>query len=519
VNVHPFTDLIIRTWYEVQGTTVESVFDAPTTDPPAPSAEQVAVIASLVKDMLNIFLVAQGLDPITFDLIATPFDADGTGFDAVLEAAALEVNALTQTTTVTLTNATTSVTQTTALSVADKILSALTTTTGTGGASSGSLTSGVVPTDPAVQTALDGVLTSLQSFAEVVNSKGAALTATDLQPFFDVNYLDRGFAGPSLGAAQFATSLRGQTLNSFRVDSIVSYDDGSKVLCVIGIRSFTINGQTFERVVNNEGKGLCFKQGADLTWRFFGDQQIAHILANPAIENRSQALPDCPQCDGIIRFFLISAQAPEGTIASASVSGTDGLAGALVKNPTVFVDEVQPTPTTTLFIRTEHFDFPFSPPHQVTNFPPVGTVYTFTVTPVSGPVRTYDKTLQATTEEAIAITNLTSHNLADANLGSPLTVQWTLPTTFPVQQVELRGFVEAQGPNAQGQTETVGCGIQSSPSNLEPTATSATIIFPTTCGGHPLVPGAPPDKPFPAQLNVVVRGTHGEETRASWFFH
>jgi hypothetical protein len=370
-----------------------------------------------------------------------------------------------------------------------------------------------VPTDPAVQTALNGVLTSLQSFAAVVNSKGAALTATDIQPFFDANYLNDG-EGPAIGAARFATDLRGETLNSFRADSIVSYDDTNKVLTIVGIVSITRNGVTVQEVMDEHGSGFSFKQQPDGSWRFFGNQLIAHLLVEPAIENRIQADPNCPQCDGIIRFFLISVQAPEGTIASASVNGTDGLEGPLVKNSTVFVDEVQPTPTTTVAIRQEHFDFSFPQGQQVPSFPAVGTVYTFTVTPVSGQVRTYSKVLPATTEEAIAITNLTSHNLADANLGSPLTVTWTLPTTFPIKEVSLLGFVSAQGP-----TETVGCGVESTPDHLPPTATSATITFPTTCDGLPLVPGSPPDQPFPAQLNVIVTGTHGEETRASWFFH
>jgi hypothetical protein len=478
----------------------------------------VAVIASLVKDMLNIFLVAQGLDPITFDLIATPFDADGAGFDAVLEAAVLEVNALTQTTTVTLTNATTSVTQTTALSVADKILSALTTTTGQGGAASGSLTSGVVPTDPAVQTALNGVLTSLQSFAGVVNSQGAALTATDIQPFFDANYLDKGFAGPFIGAARLATDVRGVTLNSFRADSIVSYDDTNKVLCVIGIVSFTVNGQTFESVVN-EGKGLCFKQRPpDPIWRFFGDQRIAEARADVRLENRSFGDPLCPQCDGIFKVLFLTVNAPKDAVSGASVSGTDGLTEILVKGSTQFIQTLQPNPPPAppLFIERDGFARPSASTNGgvVTSFPPVPTVYTFTINRTVGEPVIYTDTVRATTEETIAITNLTGHTLADAQLGSSLLVQWTLPITFPIQRITISGFVAA----SDGSGGTVGCHVQGDLSELPITATSGTVTLPTQCGGHPITP-LPQPGPFPVQLTVVVTGTHGEETRAFYAFH
>jgi hypothetical protein len=555
VNVHPFTDLIIRTWYEVQGTTVETVFDAPTTDPPAPSAEQVAVIASLVKDMLNIWLVAQGLDPITFDLIATPFDADGAGFDAVLEQAVLEVNALTETTTVTLTNATTSVTQTTALSVAEKVLSALTATTGQGGAASGSLTSGVVPTDPAVQTALNGVLTSLQSFAAVVNSKGAALSADDLLTFFDLNYRNNGFEGQFIVAAQFATEFREASFDAFRVDRILSYDDAAKVLCIAGTLSVTQLGSGINTIIqvqvaldgiggvpagiaSERGNEFCFRRQDDATWRVFGNQQRMGVTAEVAIENRSFGVTCVPvpgpDCDGTFGRFSLSVAAPKATIEGVTVNGSDGSLTTLEKVPAVFITTLRPSPNgPPLLLEEEHFAGGSSVRLEgnggtASSFAPVGTRYTFTATPTNGgpPVIVAD-ILGATTEEAISIVGIAedpgfTHQFTEApgfiSFPSFLHVEWTLPITFPIEQVELRGFLDGSLNN-----ELIVCIVPSDRPVLPLTATFGIIPTPPplTCGEVDMLTRNPiPDPRMPYFIiEVVVTGTHGEKTRALWGIH
>jgi hypothetical protein len=510
VNVHPFTDLIIRTWYEVQGTTVETVFEAPTTEPPAPSAEQVAVIASLVKDMLNIFLVAHGLDPITFDLIATPFDADGAGFDAVLEAAALEVNTLTQTTTVTLTNPGTSVTQTTALTIVEKLLKASTTTTGTQGAASASLSSAVAPTDPAVQAALTGALTLLQSLAAVVNSRGDVLDDGDLRPFFDDNYLNGGDRALQ-GSARLANFLRGRTINSITLDRILSYEDTTKVLTVNRISVFH-SGGSFQNSggfvslapVSEDPQfgatGVSLKQQADGKWLFFGNQQLFSVLLLVQAQNLQQGDPSCSDCDGVLKALTFHASAPVGTVSRVTVSGPDNLFVELTKGTPFIIDSL-----------SRNFFFPVPPP-SVTVFPPVGTVYTFTVTLASGAQQTIPRILGATTEEPPAFTNLTGHTLADAKLGQPLTINWALPTTLPIKNVRLFAHVNVGFP-------PISCPAEGTTPPLPATATSATITFPTTCKGSP-VGEHDPFSPFvpSAQVQLEVNGVHDESSVALWGF-
>jgi hypothetical protein len=85
VNIHPLTDLIVRTWYEVQGTDADTAFADPASNPP-PTANEAAVIKQVVKNLVAQFLSLLGnTDPANFDFISTPFTADSTGFDHFLD--------------------------------------------------------------------------------------------------------------------------------------------------------------------------------------------------------------------------------------------------------------------------------------------------------------------------------------------------------------------------------------------------------------------------------------------------
>ncbi|MEW6684351.1 MAG: hypothetical protein AB1451_15750 [Nitrospirota bacterium] len=85
VNIHPLTDLIIRTWYEVQNTTIDAAFAGTgSVDPPSPT--ELSVIEGVVEQMVQSWLTTiAGIDPATFNLITSPFDADQTGFDHFLD--------------------------------------------------------------------------------------------------------------------------------------------------------------------------------------------------------------------------------------------------------------------------------------------------------------------------------------------------------------------------------------------------------------------------------------------------
>ena len=64
INVTPLTDMIVRSWYTVQGTTVNTAFTSPGTySPPTPT--DVKVISSVVLSIVQGWLQAAASIPTT----------------------------------------------------------------------------------------------------------------------------------------------------------------------------------------------------------------------------------------------------------------------------------------------------------------------------------------------------------------------------------------------------------------------------------------------------------------------
>src|SRR6266571_841702 len=234
INIHPFTDLIIQTWYKVQNKTIVAAFNDPANNLP-PSATEVKVIAVVAKEITQKWLADNGIDPATFDLISTPFDANSAGFDKVLDLTTVDANGV-----ITISDGTTTQTTTVTANTTDGSAT-ISTTTSSGGTTSSSVSSVVVPTSSAQQTALNGAGASLNQLATTVNSKGAALADTDLIGLLDAGYRNDGF-GANIGAARLASELRGAKLNSVQVDRILSYDDTNKIISIAGTVSMTGDG-------------------------------------------------------------------------------------------------------------------------------------------------------------------------------------------------------------------------------------------------------------------------------------
>lgn len=86
VNIHPLTNFIIKAWYEAKGTTVAAAFANPSaTNNTPPTTTEVTVIKQVVKNLVANWLALDGVDPNTFDLITTPFNANQTQFDRFLD--------------------------------------------------------------------------------------------------------------------------------------------------------------------------------------------------------------------------------------------------------------------------------------------------------------------------------------------------------------------------------------------------------------------------------------------------
>lgn len=85
VNVHPFTDMIVRNWYKVQGSNVDTAFAASGAMPTPPTATDIATIEAVVSQVLATYMRGANVNPASFNLITTPFNANHAGFDLVLD--------------------------------------------------------------------------------------------------------------------------------------------------------------------------------------------------------------------------------------------------------------------------------------------------------------------------------------------------------------------------------------------------------------------------------------------------
>jgi hypothetical protein len=90
-NIHPYTDLIIRNWFETQGLDIDAVFAGTTPIANIPDEQSVNKIKdeiqAIVAQILENNNVASG-----FDLLSTPFNADSTGFDLFLDNTPVIIN-------------------------------------------------------------------------------------------------------------------------------------------------------------------------------------------------------------------------------------------------------------------------------------------------------------------------------------------------------------------------------------------------------------------------------------------
>jgi subtilisin family serine protease len=138
--------------------------------------------------------------------------------------------------------------------------------------------------------------------------------------------------------------------------------------------------------------------------------------------------------------------------------------------------------------------------------PAVGTQFTFTATPVSGPVQQLIASLRAPLPaQEIDITNLSGFSIRDAKLGIAQEVRWTLPPPasaggFDIAEVQLQGIV-----NTTGFAQFCHAPQPELPTN----ATSGTVRLPSTCNGQAV---------SSASICVFVKGQEGQVTAACWQF-
>ncbi len=79
-NIHPYTDLIIRNWFQTKGLDINTAFTGSGAPSQMPTLTEINAIEDEVNAIVKQVLISYDVDT-DVDLLSTPFDADGTGFD------------------------------------------------------------------------------------------------------------------------------------------------------------------------------------------------------------------------------------------------------------------------------------------------------------------------------------------------------------------------------------------------------------------------------------------------------
>ena len=487
INVNPLTDLIIRSWYQVQGANIDTAFTTPSTNPP-PTPDQVQLISNVVVDVTALWLQQAGVDTTTFSPINTAFVADGTGADAVLDQTTVD----TGNGTITITDGA-GTTQDSTVGYSGGSMTVDTSTTGPNGSSS-SETSTVVTTTTDMQTALAGINTVLDAFSNTINTKGTALKNTDLTPFLDANLLDEGLNKAQFAdsaATQFRGNESGAITVAFQVSSIQSLDTAKGLADV----DFTFTESQGDQSQTDTVE-FFFKQQSDGSWRFYGNQLPAKLGVQSEARTNQGAFTgdngpdinvDIRPVKGVYSGITID-DGGLGIFTNTALTQDGTEADVFVPDPTA--------PDTKVEVDRDEF---FANSGVLKDLVPAGTPLTVTMTPASGSPKQYVVKTNAFTTEAISITNLPSSGIADANLGSPLHVEWTLPKTFAIARVKLSGTVFD---GDQTQNTTTSCQVEGLVLSIN--STSADITLPTTvCGSGGTT--------VQANLNLNVTGVNGEQ--------
>jgi len=496
INTDLFTDLIIRSWYSAQGVSIDTAFASPASHP-APAVQGVQILHNMVESCLQLWLTNAGITPSKFNLISTPFTANGSGLDQVLN----ESTVNTGTGKVTITAGGTTQTSTITYNTSAGTMTVASTTTNTHGTSQ-TTNSTIVPTQTAQQAALAGISTTLTSLVNAVNSNGSQLTAAELMPFMATSLLDESL-NQSQFAAMLATGMRGATLPAAQVIAINGLDTTNGKADVI--TNLVVSPMSASPFLSSE----VWFEYVDGAWLIGGDQRIA--LVGFQIANRNHQGCPASSCGGSGGSGISigpTVGAPDGLLAEVTITDASGVTGwnnTKVSSGDIEIYEFQPTPTTTLDVSLRQFDNGWTD-LTGTDTIPAGTAFTFSLTPASGPVVNYVLTSNASTTESVAITSPTSDTLSSYTLGQPQAVTWTLPTTFPIAFVYLGAETYTSLPRNRtsstyqcelgGSTATVSTGF----------ANSGTITIPPTCHGQPIL--------F-LELEFAVMGVNGEVDQAT----
>lgn len=532
-NIHPFTNLAVQTYYQAAlGTPASSTFAVVSSSSLLPSQTDLGNLATTLNGILGPTLLQVGVSsPGAFNIFSTAFTANQPGFDQLLQN--------TQFTGLNFVVTTGTLTQNVTVTAGSGAISFANATSDTGTATSSSSSSNVTiaATTQQQQSAQQAAVTAIQTLwtnlAAIANSKGSSLTAADIAPFVDVNYLDRGVNATvfkqnvantfkqgvsitSIGPVYNFTEANNQTLISAAVTVQVGTGNSS-VRFILG----GLNG------VDDGRPGWIYIKQTDGSFKLFGDQSIAYmnLFVNSGVNYTSAG------ASAVGTSMIITAHAPFatppsnnlgiGTVSSVTVAntGTNALLPtcsgnqpfALNRSASMTLTEQQTViPPFGAVAVTDNGDEVFQDAActgtAISSTPPAGTTYNVTFTPVAGAANNIAAQIHSQSNEAAHLvtingvnpgTFLTGKNVANVT-GTQFALAWALPTTFAVENVSIStSVIEANGSSEETSTE------------LGPIATSgSTIAIPAALSnGHPTTQ---------VRIGLFFFGVNGERISASF---
>lgn len=480
VNIDPLTDLIVRSYYAASLNTTPAVAFGNPSSFPAPNTTQAGVVGQFVLNQVALWLNNNGIATdanSNFNLISTPFMANGIGYDKVLDETAINLSNANQPA-MTVTDGTTTQSTQFSFNSSTHAVSAATTTTNANGSTS-STSSTLVPGSGAQTTAFQAIQAQLAALSQVINTKGTALADTDIEPFMTSNIEFDGLT-PEEAAAYIATTVRGEP-TTISLVSLTSLDTTAGTAS--GIMQLDVNGSVLSKQTNFATSGG--------NWLWAGDGQIGQVNVD-TVEFRSYGGNPVSQT----KTYTISAEAttPLGQVTGATINGSVFNNVTLAKQATQS-ETLAPTATTTETVNLDDWFYQAMP----SNIVPAGQNVTVTLTPASGTPVQYQFLTGASTTDAPSYNGITSTSLSALNLGGSNSFSWNLPTTFAVRSITLHANAYNGDPSSSG---TVDCVVPDK--ILAPTATSGSLTLPSSCSGSIVE----------VDINVKINGVDGEESGA-----
>ena len=468
-NIHPYTDLIVRSYYAAESIDVDQAYDTISENTPIPSEAEIDLIKRIVKEFLKRWLIEKGIDVPSFDIISTPFEADGTEFDAILDKSAItDVGGDTH---IIIDSNTTNITQTTIVSIENTSNSMTIESEVSDGnsTSTNQATATIILTEgDVVDNVVSEVNKTLNQIKLVINTQGNLLSYSHLTPFYHTNYLENGY-DTNQDAKNFAEGLRGETIEEFVVDHVIEFnEDNGKIKVAIKGKVVGESSEFFDCYFKLEGN----------EWLMFGNQEKFYVRAASYIQ----------------KMYYENETITEKVLNIEAHSGLDIFIDGSVSGGSIFDNE----PLNYSLALAD--DFQIYLRHDVENdFPPAGTEFSVTVTTTDG-IETKKAISNATTDESFECWGPSGHSLNDANLGGTLTMNWSLPKTFLIQEIKVSATLH----NANDDRTDVD-----SIENLTEESTTATITMPDLVNGESVTR---------AWVRVRIIGTNGEKTATDWRF-